>query len=209
MSKGHAAAALYAVLAEFGYFPVERLTEFYTDGSLLSGHASHVGIPGVEISTGSLGHGPSIAAGMALNAKRRGFGYRTFVVISDGECDEGSVWEAAMFASHHRLSSLTVVVDYNKMQSLATTTETLDLEPFADKWEAFGWMASEVNGHDHQALAATMSLVNAEGRPHCVIAHTTKGKGVSFMEKNKVLWHYRPPDADELQRALAEVLRGT
>jgi transketolase len=206
LSKGHAGAAVYAVLAEVGFFPVAELMTHYTDGSKLSGHVSHLGVPGVELSTGSLGHGLSVGAGMALQSKRRGGMFRTYVVLSDGECDEGSVWEAAMFAGHHRLEHLVAVIDYNKLQSLTTTTATLDLEPFADKWRAFGWSVDEVDGHDHSELGRVLSPVVPvrDRRPRCVIAHTTKGRGVSFME-NEVLWHYRPPDADDLLRALAEL----
>ncbi len=209
MSKGHAGAAIYAALAECGYFPKDDLLTHCQNGSLLSGHVSHY-VTGVDVSTGSLGHGLSIGAGMAVNSHRRGLGFRTFVVMSDGECDEGSVWEAAMFAGHHNLSSLAVVIDYNKMQSLTSTTETLDLEPFADKWRAFGWEVTEVDGHDHTALRQAFDRPTHQGdlpekqRPLCVVAHTTKGKGISFME-NQVLWHYRPPDADELERALNEL----
>ena len=210
MSKGHAGAAIYAALAERGYFPVADLWTHCQDGSLLSGHVSHH-VPGVDVSTGSLGHGLSIGAGMALNSHRRQLDFRTFVVMSDGECDEGSVWEAAMFAGHHRLSRLATIIDYNKLQSLTSTTATMDLEPFADKWRAFGWRVREVDGHDHIAIQHALSQPcdsagRSDGleRPLCVIAHTTKGKGISFME-NEVLWHYRSPDADELQRALAEL----
>jgi transketolase len=202
LSKGHAGAAIYAVLAEVGYFATDWLADHCANGSVLSGHVTHVGVPGVELSTGSLGHGLSVGAGMALRAVRRGLGYRVFVVLSDGECDEGSVWEAAMFAGHHRLKPLTAVVDYNKMQSLASTAATLELEPFADKWRAFGWEAEEVDGHDHDALSLALSARAPDaGRPRCVIAHTVKGKGVPFME-GSVLWHYRHPSADELDAAL-------
>src|SRR6266699_2958882 len=177
LSKGHACAALYVVLAERGFFPKEWLEDFYQDGARLAGHATHVGVPGVEVSTGSLGHGLPIACGMALAGKRDGCGYRVFALLSDGECDEGSTWEAALFAGHHRLDNLIAIVDYNKIQSLGAVKEVLDLEPFALKWEAFGWAVSEIDGHDideiFQALAA-VPLV--EGRPSCVIAHTIKGK---------------------------------
>jgi transketolase len=206
MSKGHAGAALYAVLAEHGFFARDMLAQHYQNGSLLSGHVSHIGIPGVELSTGSLGHGLSVAAGMAWRARQRGLGWRAFALLSDGECDEGSVWEAVLFAAHHKLSNLVAVVDYNKLQSLTTTQETLALEPFADKWRSFGWDVTEVDGHDHDRLAAALSVPRGAdaGPPRCVLAHTTKGKGVSFME-DRVLWHYRPPSDDELAAALAEV----
>jgi transketolase len=160
------------------------------------------------MSTGSLGHGLSVGAGLAWRARQRGERWRTYVLLGDGECDEGSVWEAAMFAAHHRLSNLVAVVDYNKLQSLATTEQTLALEPFADKWRAFGWHVSEVDGHDHQQLGRSLAVPRGgpPDRPRCVLAHTIKGKGVSFME-NEVLWHYRPPDDAELAGALAEVRR--
>lgn len=208
MSKGHAGAAVYAVLAERGFIGRDLLSQHYRNGSLLSGHVSHVGIPGVELSTGALGHGLSVATGMAWWARKASAPWRAFVLLSDGECDEGSIWEAAMFAAHHQLSNLVAVVDYNGLQSLTTTEETLALEPFADKWRAFGWDAVEVDGHDHAALAVALDVPRAakRGRPRCVLARTTKGKGVSYME-NQVLWHYRPPSDDDLVAALAEVER--
>lgn len=206
MSKGHAGASVYAALAERGFFATDRLAEHYQNGSIFSGHVSHVGVPGVELSTGSLGHGLSVAAGMAWQSLASGASWRSFVLLGDGECDEGSIWEAALFAAHHRLSNLVAVVDYNKLQSLTTTQATLGLEPFTDKWRAFGWHVIEVDGHNHRSLleAVDVSAIPG-GQPRCVIAHTVKGKGVSFME-NQVLWHYRPPSPEELAAALAEVL---
>jgi len=205
LSKGHACAALYAVLAERGFFPKEWLDDFYQDGTRLAGHATHAGVPGVELSTGSLGHGLAVACGMALAGKRDGSSYRVFALLSDGECDEGSVWEAALFAPHHRLDNLIVLVDYNKIQSLGTVKEVLDLEPFAAKWEAFGWAVREIDGHDVKQIERVLTAIPCEpGKPTCIIAHTVKGKGVSFME-NKLLWHYRAPDNDEMARALAEL----
>jgi transketolase len=205
LSKGHAGAAVYAVLAESGFLPVEKLRTHYQDGSDLSGHVSHKGIPGVELSTGSLGHGLSVGAGMAKAGKLVGALHRVVVLLSDGECDEGSNWEAILFAAHHRLDNLVAIVDYNKIQSLAPVAETLELEPFADKWRSFGWSVVEVDGHDHYALHQTFHrLPAAPGRPTCVIAHTTKGKGVSFME-NSVLWHYRTARGEEFDTALAEL----
>jgi transketolase len=205
LSKGHAGAGVYAALAEVGFFPVEKLATHYLDGSDLSGHVSHMAIPGVEVSTGSLGHGLSLGAGMAYGAKLDGRTHRVVVLLSDGECDEGSTWEAAMFAGHHRLDNVLAIVDYNKIQSLAPVREVLDLEPFSAKWAAFGWGVAEVDGHDHAALRDAFSRFPAEPeRPTVVIAHTTKGKGVSFME-NSVLWHYRAARGDEFDRALAEL----
>lgn len=204
LSKGHAGAGVYAALAESGFFPVEELQSHYQDGSRLSGHVSHKGIPGVELSTGSLGHGLSVAAGMALNAKLLGASHRVFTLMSDGECDEGSNWEAILFAGHHKLSQLVAIIDYNKLQSIKSTTETLNLEPFVDKWKSFGWDVCEVDGHDCEALQSVLSGNSTAERPLCVVAHTTKGKGVSFMENN-VLWHYKSPKGDEFLAAMQEL----
>lgn len=205
LSKGHACAPLYAILAMRGFFPDDWLDDFYNDGAHLVGHATHVGVPGVEVSTGSLGHGLPIACGMALVGKRDGSPYRVFTLLSDGECDEGSVWEAALFAPHHRLDNLIVIIDYNKIQSLGTVKEVLDLEPLAAKWQAFGWAVREIDGHNVQEIERAMTAVPFEaGKPTCVVAHTVKGKGVSFME-NKLLWHYRSPNHDEMAKALAEL----
>ena len=166
---------------------------------------SHKGIPGVELSTGSLGHGLSIAAGMAYGARLDGAAHRVIVLLSDGECDEGSTWEAALFAAHHGLDHLIAVVDYNKIQSLARVEDTLRLEPFADKWRQFGWDCEEVDGHDHTALRNVFGRVPfRSGRPSCILAHTVKGKGVSFME-DQVLWHYRTARGEELAAALREL----
>lgn len=205
LSKGHAGAGVYAALAERGFFPVEKLKTHYQNGSDLSGHVSHKGIPGVEFSTGSLGHGLSVGAGMAYGARLDGKTHRVVVLLSDGECDEGSNWEAILFAGHHRLDNLVAVIDYNGIQSLAPVSETLELEPFADKWRAFGWGVRECDGHDHDALKAALTAPPPrEGRPTVLIARTTKGKGVSFME-NTVLWHYRTARNEEFDQALAEL----
>jgi transketolase len=205
LSKGHAGAGVYAALAECGYFPPEELKEYYMNGSLLSGHVSHKGVPGVEVSTGSLGHGLSIGAGMAYAARLSSKSHRVYVVLGDGECDEGSVWEAVLFAAHHGLSNLVAIIDYNKIQSLAPVKDTLGLEPFSDKWRSFGWSVTEVDGHDHEELKAALDTNPLDlDRPCCVIAHTVKGKGVSFME-NSVLWHYRTPQDREYEDAMAEL----
>ena len=205
LSKGHGCAGLYAVLAECGFFPLERLGEFCMDGTTLAGHVTHAGVPGVEVSTGALGHGLGIACGMALAAKRDGHSWRIVTLLSDGECDEGSTWEAVLFAPHHSLDNLIAVVDYNKIQSLGNVADVLGLEPLADKWRAFGWSTREIDGHDVVAIHEALTRVPfAIGRPSCLIAHTVKGKGVSFME-GQLLWHYRSPGADELVRALAEL----
>jgi transketolase len=205
LSKGHGCAVLYAVLAERGFFPLEWLDTFYGNGSRLAGHATHAAVPGVEVSTGSLGHGLSIGTGMALAAKRDGKSYRVFVMLSDGECDEGSTWEPVLFAPQHRLDNLIVIVDYNKIQSLGTVKQVLDLEPFADKWRAFGWMVREIDGHDLNEITAALGQIPLQSdQPSCLIAHTVKGKGVSFME-NQLLWHYRSPQGAEYVAALAEL----
>lgn len=203
-SKGHAAAGYYAVLAECGFFPIEWLDSFYSDGAKLAGHATR-GIPGIEVSSGALGHGLSMAAGMALAGKRDEAKWRVFAVLSDGECDEGSTWEAAMLAAHQNLENLVAVIDYNKIQALGYTRDVMNLEPFADKWTAFGWAVKEVDGHDCCALESILSAVPAQSeKPTCVIAHTVKGKGVSFME-DTLLWHYRNPQGEEYENAIREL----
>ena len=207
LSKGHAGSAVYAALAETGFFPVEQLKTHYANGSILSGHVSHKGVPGVEVSTGSLGHGLGVGTGMALGAKMDGAQWRTYVVLGDGECDEGSVWESALQAAQYKLDRLIAVVDYNHMQSLATVDETLRLEPFEQKWKDFGWNAESVNGHDTDALQAAFARAkeNAGSRkPYVILAHTVKGKGISFMENN-ILWHYRTPQGEEYDAALKEL----
>ena len=207
LSKGHAGSAVYAALAETGFFPVEQLKTHYANGSILSGHVSHKGVPGVEVSTGSLGHGLGVGTGMALGAKMDGAQWRTYVVLGDGECDEGSVWEAALQAAQYKLDRLIAVVDYNHMQSLATVDETLRLEPFEQKWKDFGWNAISVDGHDTDALlkAFEWAKENAGSRkPSVILAHTVKGKGISFMENN-ILWHYRTPQGEEYDAALKEL----
>lgn len=209
LSKGHAGAALYSALAELGFFDAKLLKSHSQNGSVLSGHVSHREVPGVEFSTGSLGHGLPVGVGMAYAAKIENKSHRVFVLMSDGECDEGSNWEAILFAAHHRLTQMTVIIDYNKLQSIAPVSETIGLEPLAKKFESFNWRTVEVDGHDHEKLKLAFQLgfkneVETSDRPTCVIAHTTKGKGVSFME-NKILWHYKPPNLEELAVALAEL----
>jgi transketolase len=205
LSKGHACAALYAVLAETGFFPTSWLQTFYQNGSQLAGHVTHAGVPGVEVSTGSLGHGLPLGCGMALAGKRDARPYRVFALLSDGECDEGSTWEAMLFAGHHQLANLVAIIDYNKIQSIGSVAEVLDLHPFADKWRACRWSVREINGHDLSEIERTLcELPFVPGSPNCIIAHTVKGKGISFME-DKLLWHYRSPSEDDLQQALAEL----
>lgn len=205
MSKGHAGAAVYAALAECGFFDPAELKTHYANGSRLSGHVSHY-LPGVDFSTGSLGHGLSAAAGMALAAKQDGKHHRVFAVLGDGECDEGAVWEAALFANQYRLENLVAIIDHNHMQSLDTCERTLELEPLAEKWRAFGWNAIELDGHDHHALREALRDTHNPGhKPTVVVANTVKGKGVSFMEHD-ILWHYRfPHDGWEYDGAVTEL----
>lgn len=202
LSKGHAGAGVYAVLAESGFIDTEALDSHCQNGSVLSGHVSHKNVPGVELSTGSLGHGLPVGTGMALAAKLKHRAHKIFVLLSDGECDEGSNWESILFAAHHKLDNLAVIVDHNNLQSMKTTDETLSLEPFADKWRSFGWSVTQVDGHDHDQLVD--ALTTKEKKPKCVIANTTKGKGVSFME-NQVEWHYRSPQGENYINALKEL----
>ncbi len=204
VSKGHATSILYATLAERGFFPLDWLTDYCRDESKLLGHVSHH-VPGVEVSTGSLGHGLPIGCGMALAARADGRASRTFVILSDGELDEGSNWEAILFAGHNRLSNLTAIVDYNKIQSFGTVKDVLDLDPLAAKWESFHWDTIEIDGHDVAQLQTTLSRVPLEGdKPTVIIAHTTKGKGVSFME-DRLEWHYKSPNPAQLEQALKEL----
>lgn len=204
LSKGHNCTGLYATLALRGFFSVEELETYGRDGARLLAHVSHR-VPGVEFSTGSLGHGLGFGCGKALAAKRQGRDWRVFVMLSDGELDEGSNWEAILFAPQHRLHNLVAIVDYNKIQSLGTVKEVLDLDPLADKFRAFRWAVKEIDGHNHDAILAALGQLPFEpGKPSCLIAHTVKGKGVTFME-NKLAWHYRSPDAAQLKGALAEI----
>jgi transketolase len=205
LSKGHAAAVLYAVLAMKGYFPIEELDTFCKDGGRLAEHPPANLLPGVEAATGSLGHGLPLGCGMALSGRIKGETFRVFALLSDGENNEGSVWEAAMFAAAQKLDNVCVVVDYNKWQATARSDETLMLAPLCDKWAAFGWDAREIDGHDIGALAEAMQRVpNGSGKPVALIAHTIKGKGVSFMEDDNN-WHYRAPTAEEVVRAHKEL----
>lgn len=205
LSKGHAAAAIYATLAHAGYFEVSDLFSYCTSGGRLFGHATHTNTPGVEISTGSLGHGLPIGIGFALGARERGSPSRTVVILSDGECDEGSNWEGFLFAPAHKLGHLTVIIDYNKIQSFGRTKDVLDLEPLADKLRAFHWRVVEIDGHDHNAIASALQVPSEpQGQPTAIIAHTVKGKGVSFME-DQLLWHYRSPTKEQVAQALKEL----
>ncbi|MBX9752688.1 MAG: transketolase [Roseococcus sp.] len=204
VSKGHAAAIVYAALAERGFLPIEELDSYSADASRLAGHVTMT-VPGVELSTGSLGHGLPVAAGMALAAQRAGAAWRSFCVVSDGELDEGSNWEAVQFAQHFRLENLICIVDYNKIQSFGSVAEVSELHPLPEKFRAFNWGVHELNGHDHAALLAALSgPPPLPGRPTVIVAHTIKGKGVSFME-GQLAWHYRNADAAQLEAALAEI----
>ena len=205
LSKGHAAAALYATLALRGFFPLENLLAYCKNGSAFSGHVSHEDVPGVEVSTGSLGHGLSIGCGMSLAARSDGSDCRAVVLLSDGELDEGSVWESAMFAAHHELANLLAIIDYNRIQSFGRVEDVLALEPLADKWRAWGWQVSDVDGHDHSALLEAIGDERIPlGQPRVIIANTTKGKGVSFME-DRLEWHYHSPNYKQLEQALTEL----
>ena len=204
LSKGHACTALYATLALKGFFPLDELKNYSKDGSLLLSHASHK-VPGVELSTGSLGHALSVACGIALAGKRNKNNFRVYCLVSDGELDEGSNWEAILFAPHHQLDNLTVIVDYNKIQSLGTVAEVLKLDPLHKKFESFGWDAVETDGHHHEEIRTALSRAkDVQNKPGVIIAHTVKGKGVNFME-NKLLWHYRSPSAEEFAEAIKQI----
>ena len=205
LSKGHAATALYAVLAERGFFDPTLLDTYNEDGALLPEHPGLQCVPGVEAATGSLGHGLPLGLGMALAARIQQRPTRCLVLMSDGECEEGSVWEAAMFAPAQKLDTVTVMIDYNKWQATGRSDEIMALAPLADKWRAFGWDACEVDGHDLDALLAALRPVpDGTGRPRAVICHTVKGKGVSFMEDDNN-WHYRIPTAEEVEKARVEL----
>jgi transketolase len=206
LSKGHAAPALYAALCARGFFPRTLLEEYGRDGAALAEQPAPGCAPGVEWATGSLGHGLSAGVGMALAGRIQGRGYRTVVILSDGECNEGSVWEAAMFAAAQELGSLTVLVDYNKWQATGRSNEVMALEPFRAKWEAFGWESYEVDGHDFAEIGAALACAELPGRakPLAIVAHTVKGRGVSFMEDDNN-WHYRIPNADEVAQSRREL----
>ena len=201
VSKGHAAAGVYSILAHTGFFPLDWLDDYCVDGSRLGGHVT-AGVPGVELSTGSLGHALAFGVGIAISARRDESKRNVYVILSDGECDEGSIWESALVAAHHDLGNLTVIIDRNGLQSLTTTELTLKLEPLSDKWAAFGWHVKEVDGHNHTQLIEALSSVS--DKPTVVLAHTIKGNGVDFME-NKVAWHYKSPNKNELANALAQL----
>ena len=202
LSKGHCCAAMYAVLAHFGFFSENELKHFGENGHMLSCHAS-CKVPGIELSTGSLGHGAAVAAGMALVGKLQNKDYRVYAICGDGECDEGSIWEMVMFAGQHKLDNFTVIVDANKMQAMGDTKEIIDLQPMADKWRLFGWHAISIDGHKHDALRTAFSE-SSGGKPKLIVANTIKGHGVSFME-NSLWWHYQIPFGEYYSKAIKEL----
>lgn len=206
MSKGHAGAALYSALSNSGFFDRSLLKQHYQNGSKFSGHVSHIGIPGVELSTGSLGHGLSVGSGYALGLNKRQEKRNVYVMVSDGEMNEGSVWESIMFSSHHKINNLTLLIDKNNLQSLRSTKETLDLGRLDKKIEEFGWLVINVDGHNH--IEILEALNKNSDRPKAIIANTIKGKGVSFMENN-VLWHYRTARNEEFKSAMEELRGGS
>lgn len=204
LSKGHAGAAVYAALAETGFFDVAELVTHYQNGSRLSGHVSHY-VPGVDLSTGSLGHGLPVGVGMAYAGLKSHKDYNVYVVLGDGECDEGSVWEAALFASHNGVKNITAIVDHNKMQSMDFCNKTLDLGDFEAKWESFGWNVVSIDGNNHDDLKTAFAKKFDNNKPKVIIANTVKGKGIPFME-NDILWHYRfPHDGWEYDLAVTEL----
>jgi transketolase len=206
LSKGHGCLALYVLLAEKGFFPTPELWKFCNSDGILGGHPDFGKVPGVEASTGSLGHGLPIGIGIALNARYEKADYRTFVIIGDGESNEGSIWEAAMCASKHRLSNLTVIVDCNGQQSYDTTAAVLDMEPFAGKWKSFGFAVAEVDGHNVDKLRSVLRSVPLEpDKPSVIICHTVKGKGIGFVENN-LNWHHKSNITDEEIRTLLAAL---
>jgi transketolase len=203
LSKGHAALALYAALHLKAILPLDQLHTYCCDGSLLGVHPEHQ-LDGVDFSTGSLGHGLAFGAGVALAASLGGQNYRAFVLISDAECNEGSLWETIMFAAHHKLANLVAIVDNNGQQALGKTKDVIDLHPLGEKWRTFGWRVHEVDGHDPKELRDTLAgLETCSGPPNVIVANTVCGKGVSFME-GKVEWHYMPLSDDQYAQALRE-----
>ena len=205
LSKGHAAPALFQVLARAGFFAESRLDAYGEDGGVFGEPPPARGmVPGIEAATGSLGHGLPVGIGMAMAARLAGRGSRVFVLMGDGECNEGSVWEGAMLAAAQGLDTVTVIVDYNKWQATGRSNDILALAPLADKWRAFGWWATEVDGHDLGAVMDALTLPDSGGRPRAIIANTVKGKGVSFMEDDNN-WHYRIPTAEEVRAARLEL----
>lgn len=203
LSKGHAAAALYSVLDAVGELAIP-LDTYCKDDSPLYGHVNHHASPHIPLSTGSLGHGLPFGLGIAFAKKFNGIKQKTVVIMSDGECDEGTTWESAMIANHHKLDQLVAIIDRNKIQSLGNTEDVLKLEPFKEKWIAFGWEVRDIDGHDHDEISNALNTQSEH--PVCVIANTIKGKGVNFME-DSVAWHYKSPNDEELNRAIELVVQ--
>jgi transketolase len=205
LSKGHGAPALFQVLAMRGFYPESLLDKYGEDGGIFAEHPPAPGyLAGIEAATGSLGHGLSLGIGMALAAKMREQNYRVYAVLSDGECNEGSVWEAAMFAGAQKINNLCVIIDFNQWQATGRSCEVMALEPLAEKWQAFGWQTYEIDGHDMNALTETIKQFPHQQKPIAIVAHTIKGKGVSFMEDDNN-WHYRTPTAEEVLLAKREL----
>ena len=206
LSKGHGAPILFQVLAERGFFPMERLSDFGKPGSVFHEHPPRPGyIPGIEAATGSLGHGLPMGLGMAVAARIQKKRTRCYALLSDGECNEGSIWEAAMLAAAQKVDNLTAIIDYNKWQATGRSQEIMALEPLSAKWEAFGWHVQEIDGHDFLDInQALLEARKEQTRPSMIIAHTIKGKGISFMEDDNN-WHYRTPNKEELQAAMIEL----
>jgi transketolase len=201
LSKGHACTALYAVLSLTGFFPKTWLRKYSSNEAELGGHVTSGNIPGVELSTGSLGHGMPYGLGISLARKRNIVSGNTYVIMSDGECDEGTTWESALMANHFGLDNFRVIIDRNNLQSMGSTESTLALEPFAEKWKAFGWDVIEIDGHNFREILEALNYKSK--KPTCIIANTIKGKGVDFME-GSVVWHYRPPTTKDLLEALEQ-----
>lgn len=202
LSKAHGSCALYATLAESSFFPLEILKKYYVDGGTLPGHLDKESVPGIEHSMGSLGHGLPFGVGLSYANKIDHNEGRIYVLIGDGECNEGTIWESAMFAGHHKLKNLTVIVDYNKIQSFGRVDEIMNLEPFGEKWKSFNWKVHEIDGHNFEQLIT--ALESESTKPKVIIANTVKGKGVSFME-DKLEWHYKSPNPEQYEDALKEL----
>lgn len=204
LSKGHACVSFYSALCLAGFYSKDELMTYGTNGSLFLCHTTHH-VPGIEISAGSLGHGLPIACGIALGAKRKQQNFKTYVILGDGEMDEGSNWEAFLFAAHHHLDNLCVIIDYNKIQSYGNTNDVINLEPLADKLKDFNWNVVNINGHDHEQLKKAFDdFKNTTGKPTVIIANTIKGKGVSYME-NELVWHYKSPNEEQFKQAMEEI----
>lgn len=205
LSKGHAAPALFQVLAERGFFPLKDLEHYGEDGSLFGEHPPNPAhLPGIEAATGSLGHGLSMGLGMALSSRVLGLPFQVFVVMSDGECNEGAIWEAALLGAAQKVSNLTIAIDYNKWQATGRSNEVMALAPLVEKWKSFGWCAIEVDGHDFSQIDAAVKAHVNDLRPKVIVANTIKGRGVSFMEDDNN-WHYRIPTAEEVRHAAAQL----